>query len=43
MMAEAKTDVLAFTSFPKAHWQKIWSNNPISVNRPSGDTSRVAA
>jgi len=29
MMAEAKTDVLAFTSFPKGHWQKIWSNNPI--------------
>jgi putative transposase len=29
MMREAKTDVLAFTAFPKAHWQKIWSNNPI--------------
>ena len=29
MMGEAKTDVLAFTAFPKAHWQKIWSNNPI--------------
>jgi len=29
MMAEAKTDVLAFTAFPRAHWQKIWSNNPI--------------
>jgi putative transposase len=29
MMSEAKTDVLAFTAFPKAHWQKIWSNNPI--------------
>jgi hypothetical protein len=22
-------DVLAFTAFPKAHWQKIGSNNPI--------------
>jgi putative transposase len=21
--------VLAFTAFPKAHWQRIWSNNPI--------------
>jgi putative transposase len=21
--------VLAFRVFPKAHWQKIWSNNPI--------------
>ncbi len=29
MMREAKPDVLAFTAFPKAHWQKIWSNNPI--------------
>ena len=29
MMAEAKTDVLAFTAFPRAHWQKIWSNNPL--------------
>lgn len=29
MMADAKTDVLAFTAFPKAHWQKIWPNNPI--------------
>lgn len=29
MMNEAKADVLAFTSFPRAHWQKIWSNNPI--------------
>ena len=29
MMNEAKTDVLAFTAFPRAHWQKIWSNNPI--------------
>ncbi|MDT0224140.1 MULTISPECIES: IS256 family transposase [Gordonia] len=29
MMADAKPDVLAFTAFPRAHWQKIWSNNPI--------------
>ena len=29
MMREAKTDVLAFTAFPKGHWQEIWSNNPI--------------
>ncbi|MEP9394733.1 transposase, partial [Gordonia sp. VNK1] len=29
MMRDAKPDVLAFTVFPKAHWQKIWSNNPI--------------
>ena len=26
-------DLLAYTSFPPTHWSKIWSNNPISVNR----------
>ena len=29
LMESAKHDVLAFTAFPKAHWQKVWSNNPI--------------
>ncbi|CAG7581842.1 IS256-like element ISRo1 family transposase [Rhodococcus opacus] len=29
MMREAKCDVLAFSGFPRSHWQKIWSNNPI--------------
>ncbi|MFI8664770.1 IS256 family transposase [Rhodococcus qingshengii] len=29
MMRGAKEDVLAFRVFPKAHCQKIWSNNPI--------------
>jgi putative transposase len=28
-MREAKTDVLAFTVFPRSHWRKIWSNNPL--------------
>ena len=28
MLADAGTDVLAFTSFPKEHWRQIWSNNP---------------
>ena len=28
-MRTAKTDVLAFTAFPRAHWRKIWSNNPL--------------
>lgn len=28
-MREAKHDVLAFAAFPQAHWQKIWSNNPL--------------
>ena len=28
-MREARTDVLAFATFPRSHWRKIWSNNPL--------------
>jgi len=28
-MRDPRTDVLAFTPFPRAHWRKIWSNNPL--------------
>ena len=28
MLAEDGADVLAFTSFPGAHWKQVWSNNP---------------
>ena len=28
-MRHTKTDLLAFTAFPPAHWRKIWSNNPL--------------
>ena len=28
-LVEAGPDVLAFSSFPLAHWKKIWSNNPL--------------
>ncbi len=28
LLAEAASDVLAFTAFPKEHWRQIWSNNP---------------
>jgi transposase-like protein len=28
MLADAGPDILAFTSFPVAHWKQIWSNNP---------------
>jgi putative transposase len=38
-----RPDVLAFTAFPKEIWRQIWSNNPLSVNRPSGDTCTAAA
>ena len=34
LMDNAKTEVLAFSTFPKAHWQKIWSTNPLErVNK----------
>ncbi len=39
----ARPDVLAFTAFPKELWRQIWSNNPLSVNRLSGDTITLAA
>jgi len=39
----ARADVLAFTAFPKDLWRQVWSNNPISVNRFSGDTLALAA
>ena len=39
----ARADVLAFTGFPKELWRQIWSNNPLSVNRLSGDTVCLAA
>ena len=29
IFALAKTDLLAFSAFRKAHWRKIWSNNPL--------------
>jgi putative transposase len=28
LMDNAKTEVLAFTGFPRPHWPKIWSTNP---------------
>ena len=27
LLADAAPDILAFTAFPVAHWQKLWSNN----------------
>jgi putative transposase len=29
MLRDAAEDLLAFTSFPPAHWKKIWSTNPL--------------
>ncbi len=34
LMDEAEEDVLSYGAFPPAHWQKIWSNNPLErVNK----------
>jgi putative transposase len=42
LMDEAKTEVLAFTAFPRAHWQKIWSTNPLErVNKEIKRRARV--
>ena len=42
-LGEARDDILAFTAFPREVWRQIWSNNPLSVNRLSGDTICLAA
>ena len=34
MMRDAKEDLLAFRSFPQAHWRRLWSTNPLErVNK----------
>jgi putative transposase len=42
LMDGAKTDVLAFTGFPRSHWVKIWSTNPLErINKEIKRRSRV--
>ena len=42
LMDHAKAEVPAFTAFPKAHWVKIWPNNPIErVNKEIKRRGRV--
>jgi putative transposase len=42
LMDTAKAEVLAFTAFPKAHWVKTWSNNPLErINKEIKRRSRV--
>ena len=42
LMDQAKAEVLAFTAFPRAHWSKIWSTNPLErVNKEIKRRSRV--
>jgi len=28
LLAEAASEILAFSTFPKEHWRQVWSNNP---------------
>jgi len=42
LMDNAKTEVLAFTAFPRPHWPKIWSTNPLErVNNEIKRRARV--
>lgn len=42
LMDGAKAEVLAFTAFPRTHWVKIWSNNPLErINKEIKRRSRV--
>lgn len=42
LMDEAKAEVLAFAAFPRAHWTKLWSNNPLErINKEIKRRSRV--
>ena len=42
LMDGAKTEVLAFATYPRAHWTKIWSTNPLErVNKEIKRRSRV--
>ena len=43
MLRDAREEITAFADFPEAHWRKVWSTNPLSVNRPSDDTWTSAA
>ena len=38
LMDQAEADILAFMDFPKEHWTKICSTNPIE--RPNGEIKR---
>ena len=42
LMDAAKTEVLAFTAFPRAHWRKISSTNPLErINKELKRRSNV--
>jgi transposase-like protein len=42
LMDDAKTEVLGFSSLPRAHWTKIWSTNPLErLNKEIKRRARV--
>ena len=42
LMDDAKAEVLAFTNFPRPHWAKVWSTNPLErVNKEIKRRARV--
>jgi putative transposase len=42
LMDDAKAEVLAFTAYPRSHWPKIWSTNPLErVNKEIKRRARV--
>src|SRR3954451_20403063 len=42
LMDDAKAEVLAFTAFPRPHWLKVWSTNPLErVNKEIKRRARV--
>jgi putative transposase len=42
LMNDAKAEVLAFTAFPRPHWAKVWSTNPLErVNKEIKRRARV--
>ena len=41
-MDDAKAEVLAFAAFPREHWRKIWSTNPLErLNKEIKRRARV--
>jgi putative transposase len=41
LMAEAKEEILAFSSFPRAHWRQIWSTTLERLNKELKRRCRV--
>ena len=42
LMDDASAEVLAFSAFPRAHWTKIWSTNPLErLNKEVKRRARV--